>query len=150
MANNNISIAFEKGVFRISAEIPVARAKEAIESIVGELNSQLLGEECLAAGQTAKVAPRALCEKDAAKYIGRSVSFLRTCRYKARRGEMDAGPRYIRVRGKFIMYPVKELDAWLERNRLFATCLEERIYSEGCEIVDFPEIQTDCEVTPNA
>ena len=131
---NNTNIRFEKGVFRISAEIPVAGAREAIDSLICELNLQLLGEERSAGGQQVNVAPKLLNERDAARYIGKSVSFLRTCRYKTKQGEIDAGPRYVRLRSKFILYPVKELDDWLNRNRLFSSCMEERIYAENCEI----------------
>jgi hypothetical protein len=147
---NSVKIRFEKGVFQISAEIPVTRAREAIESIVGELSSQLLGEEQIAAGQAVKVAPKVLCEKDAAKYIGRSVSFLRTCRYKAKRGELNAGPKYIRLRNKFIAYPVKDLDDWLEHNERFSTCFEEKAYAESRKIVPFTPRRGESEVVQNA
>ncbi|MDR0764627.1 MAG: hypothetical protein LBE65_03435 [Synergistaceae bacterium] len=149
MPNNNINIRFEKGVFQISAEIPVAGAREAIESFMWELNSQILGEERSADGQSSNITPKMLNERDAAKYIGKSVSFLRTCRYKAKRGEMDTGPRYIRVRNKFILYPIKELDDWSSR-RLFSTCLEEKIYAASCEIMNFPVSQSKDEVVSNA
>ena len=135
---NNINIHFEKGVFRISAEIPVAGAREAIDSLVSELNLQLLGEERSSVGQSANMPPKMLNERDAAKYIGRSVSFLRVCRYKTKQGEIDAGPRYVRLRNKFILYPVNELDDWLNRNHLFGSCLEEKIYAENREIVESP------------
>jgi hypothetical protein len=150
VSNNNIGIHFEKGVFRVSAEIPVAGAKEAIELLVCELNLQLLGDEKGPAGQPANIPPKMLNERDAAIYIGRSVSFLRTCRYKAKRGEADAGPRYVRLRNKFILYPVKELDDWLNRNRLFSSCLEEKIYAENCEIVELPILENRKKAVPNA
>jgi hypothetical protein len=69
---SNINIRFEKGVFHVSAEIPVVAAKESIESLVCDLNSQLLGEEQTVSGQLVKIAPKMLNERDAAKYIGRS------------------------------------------------------------------------------
>ncbi|MDR1516401.1 MAG: hypothetical protein LBS45_11975 [Synergistaceae bacterium] len=147
---NNVSIRFEKGVFRISAEIPVTRARETIESIVGELNSQLLGEDQFVTGQTVKVAPKMLDEKEAAKYIGRSVSFLRTCRYKAKRGELNAGPKYIRLRNKFIAYPVKDLDDWLNHNQRFSTCFEEKVYAEGRRVVTLPGLSGESEVISDA
>jgi hypothetical protein len=147
---NNVNIRFERGVFRISAEIPVTRAREAIESIVDELNSQVLGEDQLVIDQTVKAAPKVLCEKDAAKYIGRSVSFLRTCRYKARRGESDAGPKYIRLRNKFIAYTVKDLDDWLNHNQRFSTCFEEKVYAESRKIVPFSAPSGESEAVQNA
>jgi hypothetical protein len=140
--NNNTNIRFEKGVFRISAEIPVAGAREAIDSLLRELNLQLLGEERSIAGQSPDMPPKMLNERDAARYIGRSVSFLRTCRYKAKRGEIDAGPRYVRLRNKFILYPVRELDDWLNRSQLFSSCMEEKIYAEHSEIVALPLSET--------
>jgi hypothetical protein len=114
-----------------------------------ELNSQILGEEWSADGQSWNITPKMLNERDEAKYIGKSISFLRTCRYKAKRGEMDTGPRYIRVRNKFILYPIKELDDWSSR-RLFSTCLEEKIYAASCEIMNFPVSQSKDEVVSNA
>jgi hypothetical protein len=135
---NNISIRFEKGVFHVSAEIPVAGAREAIDLFAGELSLQILGEEQAGGSRPVKIAPRMLNERDAAKYIGRSVSFLRTCRYKAKRGGMDPGPKYVRYSNKLIFYPVEELDGWLSRNRLFSTCLEEKIYAGSGGIVKFP------------
>jgi hypothetical protein len=147
---NNINIHFEKGVFQVSAEIPVAGAKEAIETLVCELNLQLLGEERSTVAQSEKIPPKLLNEHDAAIYIGRSVSFLRTCRYKAKQGEINAGPRYVRLRNKFILYPVKELDDWLDRNRLFSSCLEEKIYADDCEIVEFPVSENKKKASQNA
>ena len=147
---NNTNIHFEKGVFRISAEIPVAGAREAIDSLVCELNLQLLGEERSSGGQQINVPPKMLNERDAAKYIGRSVSFLRTCRYKAKQGEIDAGPKYVRLRNKFILYPVRELDDWLNRNPLFSSCLEEKIYAENCEIVELPVSESKKKAIRNA
>jgi hypothetical protein len=147
---SNISIRFEKGVFQISAEIPVAKAREAIESFVGELSAQLLGEELPASGKSLNIAPRLLNERDAARYIGRSVSFLRTCRNKAKRGETDPGPRYVRHLGKLIFFPVKELDDWLNRNSLFRTRLEEKTCIEGGQVT-IPQIpETKSEVIQNA
>jgi hypothetical protein len=139
----SVNIHFERGVFQISAEIPVVDASEAIESLVRELRSQLIGEERANESRSFKIAPKELNEKDAAIYIGKSVSFLRTCRYKAKRGEMDAGPRYTRDLNKFIWYPVKELDDWLAKRRLFRTCLEERIVANGNRKISR-------EATPNA
>jgi hypothetical protein len=147
---NDISIKFEKGVFLISARIPVARAREAIEKIFGELNAQLLGEEQMTAGQTANAAPKLLNEKDAAKYIGRSVSFLRTCRYKAKRGQTDAGPKYIRIGNKFIAYPVKDLDNWLDNNQRFSTFFEEKVCAGSHQILPFPALSDEREVMKNA
>jgi hypothetical protein len=147
---DNINIRFEKGVFRISAEIPVTKAREAIESIVSELSSRLLGEERPEKGLSLNAAPKTLDEKDAAKYIGRSVSFLRTCRYKARRGEPGGGPKYIRIRNKFIAYPVKELDEWLNQSQLFSTCLEEKVYAGRRQILEFPAAPRKAEVVQNA
>jgi hypothetical protein len=148
--SGNIDIRFEKGVFHISAEIPVAAAKESIESLVCELNSQLLGEEQTVSGQSAKIAPKMLNESDAARYIGRSPSFLRSCRYKSKRGKTNSGPKYVRYLDKLIFYPVKELDDWLNRSRLFSTCLEEKICSEVDEILKFPISPSEGEVISNA
>lgn len=146
----NINIHFEKGIFHISAEIPVAAAKESIASLVGELNSQLLGEEQTVSGQPVKIAPKMLNERDAARYIGRSPSFLRSCRYKSKRGKTNSGPKYVRYLDKLIFYPVKELDDWLNRSQLFSTCLEEKIYSEADETLKLPVSQSEGEVMSNA
>jgi hypothetical protein len=121
-----VNIHFDKGVFRINAEIPVAGVGEAIESLIEELKSQLLGETESGKSGLLKITPKELNEKDAAKYIGRSISFLRTCRYKEKTGEMGSGPKYIRDLNKFIHYSVKDLDEWLNGRQRFRTCFEEK------------------------
>jgi hypothetical protein len=66
-----------------------------------------------------------LNEKDAAKYIGRSVSFLRSCRYDGKKSGQSRGPKYTRDSQRCIRYPVKELDKWLENRYLYGACCEE-------------------------
>jgi hypothetical protein len=122
---NNISIHIEGGYLQIRGQIPVVNADEAVESFVQELKFQLFGDAQVKKDQPAVLAPRDLDEKDAAKYIGRSVSFLRGCRYSGKNKGKDPGPKYTRVSPRCIRYPVHELDKWLENCRLYGACCEE-------------------------
>lgn len=56
---------------------------------------------------------KAIRERDAARYLGLSTSFLRA----ARIGRGSPGPAYVRA-GRAIVYVVADLDAWLEQHRV--------------------------------
>lgn len=58
-----------------------------------------------------------LTEKDAAKYIGMSRSFLRQDRMNGFRKRRTNGPVFIRV-GRNIRYHLADLDAWLDERRI--------------------------------
>lgn len=58
-----------------------------------------------------------LNERDAAIYIGMSVSYLRLSRMKGTTKCQDA-PAYVKV-GKSVRYLPRDLDAWLESRRQF-------------------------------
>jgi predicted DNA-binding transcriptional regulator AlpA len=58
-----------------------------------------------------------LPERDAATYIGMSVSYLRLSRMRGATKCTDAPP-YVRI-GKAIRYLPCDLDAWLESRRQF-------------------------------
>jgi hypothetical protein len=58
-----------------------------------------------------------LNERDAAKYIGMSVSFLRLSRMRGTTKCTDA-PAFLKA-GKAIRYLPRDLDAWLESRRQF-------------------------------
>jgi hypothetical protein len=124
--SNNISIHIEGGYLQISGQIPVVNASDEIEPFIRELKFQLFGEGETENVRTPSLAPKDLDEKDAAKYIGRSVSFLRCCRYNGRNKEGDRGPKYTRVSPRCIRYPVHELDKWRENHRLYGACCEEQ------------------------
>jgi hypothetical protein len=125
---NNISINFEGGYFQITGRISVAGAAENFESFIRELKFQLFGEDAPEDESAAtKLAPKDLNEKDAARYIGRSVSLLRSYRYKGKGAGKDIGPKYTRDSGRYIRYPVNELDNWLEARQLYSACCEEQI-----------------------
>jgi hypothetical protein len=124
---NNISIHIEGGYLQIRGQIPVVNANEEIESFIQDLKFQLFGEGRAKMTHPASPAPRDLDEKDAAKYIGRSVSFLRECRYGGKSRSKDRGPKYTRVSPRCIRYPVYELDKWLENCRLYGACCEEEV-----------------------
>ena len=66
--------------------------------------------------------PALLTERDAAAYIGVSVSYLRQARTKGAPGTRTAGPPFIRLdsfgtkggrNGGRVMYPRADLDEWL-------------------------------------
>jgi len=120
----NIDIHIEGGYLHIKGRIPVATAGEELESFVGELKFQLFGEKSRDE-QSQGFVPKDLNEKDAARYIGRSVSFMRSCRYGERKGMRDKGPRYTRDSERCIRYPVKELDKWLTNRKLYYSGHEE-------------------------
>jgi hypothetical protein len=123
---NNINIHIEGGYLQISGQIPVLNAGGEIESFVRELKFQLFGEEQPEkSNHPNPLAPKDLNEKNAAKYIGRSVSFLRDCRYKGKNNGQERGPKYTRDSERCIRYPVKELDKWLEKRKLYSSCCEE-------------------------
>jgi hypothetical protein len=127
--SHNISIHIEEGFLQIRGQIPVANAGSEIESFIRELKFQLFGDAEAKNGQSndrpAHVVPKDLNEKDAAKYIGRTVSFLRSCRYGGKNKEQRRGPKYARDSQRCIRYPVKELDRWLENRELYDACCEE-------------------------
>ncbi len=55
-------------------------------------------------------------EREAARYIAMSRSFLRQSRMNGRRENRTPGPRWIRV-GRSILYLVEDLDDWLDQHR---------------------------------
>lgn len=59
------------------------------------------------------IEPRALSEKQAACYIGMSVSFLQKDRMDGVLRSRTAGPKWARI-GKRIIYLRNDLDVWLE------------------------------------
>ena len=56
---------------------------------------------------------RVLHEREAAGYIGMSVSFLQKDRMNGRLEGRTPGPRYAKL-GKRVVYFREDLDAWLE------------------------------------
>jgi hypothetical protein len=126
-----IDIRIEGGFLQITGRISVISADEDLEAFVRELKFQLFGEKETRRDNGQAPGPKDLNEKDAAIYIGRSVSFLRTCRYKGRKSGQDKGPKYTRDSARCIRYPVRELDRWLERKHLYSACCEE--YTETDE-----------------
>jgi hypothetical protein len=126
---NNVSIHIEGGHLQISGQIPVINAGAELESFIRELKFQLFGDAQTKGvnEQPVSIAPKDLDEKDAAKYIGRSVSFLRDCRYGGKNKGKRRGPKYTRISQRCIRYPVQELDKWLESHSLYGSCCEEEV-----------------------
>ena len=89
----------------------------------------MLGNEQNVNVKTIAYAPKELNEKDAAKYIGRSLSFLRSFRLNGKGKRQDSGPKYTRDTARCVRYPIKELDMWLESRKL---------YSSSCEELNWP------------
>lgn len=56
---------------------------------------------------------RCLTEKEAAHYIGMSLSFLRRDRMDGVTGNRTRGPKYLKI-GKSVRYLKEELDRWLD------------------------------------
>lgn len=59
---------------------------------------------------------RAIQEREAAQYIGMSMSFLRQSRMDGLRENRTPGPPFIKI-GRAVRYLRGDLDAWLERYR---------------------------------
>ena len=121
----NFNINVVRGYLLIDAQIPITSASEEIEAFVHELRLQLLGDKKMMGHRPINMPPQELNEKDAARYIGRSVSFLRSCRYAGRAKNGDRGPKYTRGTKRSIRYPVKELDKWLANLNLYSASCEE-------------------------
>jgi hypothetical protein len=123
----SFNIHIEKGYLRIDAQIPLASGVEDIETFIHELKFQLLGDKKLKNYRPINLPPQELNEKDAARYINRSVSFLRCCRYAGKTKNGGRGPKYTRGTKRGIRYPVKELDKWLATLHLYSASCEEEI-----------------------
>lgn len=59
----------------------------------------------------------ALTEKDAARYIGMSVPFLRASRCNGNRENHTPAPPHIKI-GRAVRYKVADLDNWLDDHRV--------------------------------
>ncbi len=55
-------------------------------------------------------------EREAAKYVGMSVSFLRQARMEGNREGRTPGPPFVKI-GKSVRYLIADLDTWLRKNR---------------------------------
>lgn len=120
-----INVSVEKGFLRVIGEIPVTSSKEELEAFVSDINWRLLGDKQTPKAPSFGLRTRELTEADAAIYIGRSRSFLRSCRHEGKRGKRPRGPKYTRDSARSIRYPVEELDKWLAGRALYeATCEE--------------------------
>ena len=125
-----IDVHIEKGNLKITGEIPVTSSAEELKAFVGEIKLQLLGDMDIENLPSSGIIRHDLTEAEAARYIGRSKSFLQKCRRDGRNGGRLRGPKYTRDSQRIIRYPVDELDKWLaSRNRYQAGC-EEHDYSE--------------------
>lgn len=58
-----------------------------------------------------------LNDKEAAKYLGLSESFLRQCRSVGNRQGIAKGPRYLKL-GRAVRYKLSDLEEWIEENRV--------------------------------
>jgi hypothetical protein len=122
---NNISIFVEGGHLQIHCQIPVASTSDDIAAFIEELKFHMLGDERNTNVKTVAYAPKELNERDAAQYIGRSLSYLRSFRLNGKGKRRDGGPKYTRDTARCIRYPVKELDKWLEKRKLYSSLCEE-------------------------
>ena len=114
-----INVSVEKGFLRVIGEIPVASSKEELEAFISDINWRLLGDKEMPKAPSFGMRTKELTEADAAIYIGRSRSFLRSCRHEGRKGKRPRGPKYTRDSARSIRYPVDELDKWLASRALY-------------------------------
>jgi hypothetical protein len=122
---NAINIYIESGHVQINCQIPVASTTEDIAVFIEELKFHLLGNEQSPNVKMIAYAPKELNEKDAAKYIGRSVSYLRTFRLKGKRRRNEEGPKYTRDTARCVRYSVMDLDIWLANRKKYSSICEE-------------------------
>jgi hypothetical protein len=122
---NDISIYVEGGYLQIVCQIPVTSTTDDMAAFLEELRFQMLGSEQNANVKTIAYALKELNEKDAARYIGRSLSFLRSFRLNGKGKRQENGPKYTRDTARCVRYPVKELDKWLANRKLYASSCEE-------------------------
>jgi len=97
-----INVSVEKGFLRVIGEIPVTSTKEELEAFISDITWRLLGDKENKKAPSFGLLRRELTEADAAIYIGRSRSFLRSCRHEGKKGKCPRGPKYTRdsdVRG---------------------------------------------------
>ena len=59
----------------------------------------------------------AMDEKDAARYVGMSVAYLRKSRMEGNRKKRTPAPPYIKI-GRSVRYLLRDLDEWLLANRI--------------------------------
>jgi hypothetical protein len=124
---SNINIFVEGGYLRITCQVPVSSTSDDLAAFIEELKFHVLGSERNTNVRTISYAPKELNEKDAARYIGRSVSFLRSFRLKGKNKREGGGPKYTKDTRHCVRYPVKELDAWLTGRKLYSSSCEELV-----------------------
>lgn len=64
-----------------------------------------------------EIPQRLLSEEGAAHYLGMSAQFLRKSRMESQVRSHAQGPPYIRC-GRAIRYDTRDLDAWIQTNRV--------------------------------
>jgi hypothetical protein len=69
--------------------------------------------------------PRLLTEKEAARFLGVSMSYLRKSRCEGRRLGRTPPPRFVRVGGR-VFYRLADLEQWLSELESFECLLEAR------------------------
>ncbi len=62
------------------------------------------------------MAPRAVDETAAARYIGMSVAYLRMARSTGDLSNRTPAPKFLKI-GRTVRYLVEDLNAWLESHR---------------------------------
>ena len=71
-----------------------------------------------------------LTEREAAKYIGFSTSFLRQARSNGKIGLRAEAPPFIKI-GSAVRYVVSDLDSWLLNQKRFQHSAEARIHQQS-------------------
>ncbi len=66
---------------------------------------------------TSTIAPRAVSEEDAARYLGISQSSLRKGRMAGRRRAQMSSPPFVKM-GRRVVYLIDDLDSWIVKNRI--------------------------------
>ena len=124
-----VDVYIDKGNLIISGELPVSCGLDELEAFIAEIRLKLLGDR-EQAPTPQSIVKHELTEGEAAKYIGKSKSFLRRCRRDGRVNGCQRGPCYTRDTERTIRYPIGELDKWLASRELYQVSCEEHDYAK--------------------
>ena len=71
----------------------------------------------MAKALTKQIHPIAIDEKDASRYIGMSIAYLRRSRMEGNHNNQTPAPPFIKI-GRSVRYLVSDLDDWLLAHRI--------------------------------
>ena len=81
------------------------------------------------------VEPYVLSEKEAARFIGMSRSFLQKDRMNGKLENRTPGPKWIKL-GRRVAYPVQYLKEWVHANEVIGENVDQSVPAENSEFLD--------------